>query len=94
MARYRRAESDMITRSLPAKFEVRAHWDAEAGVWWAESDDIPGLVTEAKTFDDLVSNVCALIPDLLELNGISNLPAEVPVSFKADRQETVTPRHS
>jgi hypothetical protein len=42
----------------------------------------------------MIFNVCALIPDLLELNGISNLPAEVPVSFKADRQETVTPRHS
>jgi predicted RNase H-like HicB family nuclease len=82
----------MATRSLPQKFEVRAHWDAEAGVWWAESDDIPGLVTEAKTFDDLVGNVCALIPDLLELNGVGNLPVEVPVFFKADRQETVIAR--
>jgi predicted RNase H-like HicB family nuclease len=51
-------------------FEVRAHWDAKAGVWWAESDDIPGLVTEAQSFDELVGNVCALIPDLLELNGV------------------------
>ncbi|MCI0430739.1 MAG: DUF1902 domain-containing protein [Rhodospirillales bacterium] len=65
----------MTTRTVSEKFEVRAHWDAEAGVWWAESDDIPGLVTEAKTFDDLVSNVCALIPDLLELNGGTHPPA-------------------
>jgi predicted RNase H-like HicB family nuclease len=76
------------------QLEVRAHWDPEAGVWWAESDDIPGLVTEAKTFDELVSNVCALIPDLLELNGVTNVPAKVPVSFKADRQETVIARTS
>jgi predicted RNase H-like HicB family nuclease len=73
-------------------FEVRAHWDAEAGVWWAESEDIVGLVTEAKTFDELVSNVCALIPDLLELNGVEDVPAELPVSFKADRKETVIAR--
>jgi predicted RNase H-like HicB family nuclease len=53
--------------------EVRAHWDADAKAWWAESDDIPGLVTEATTFDELVSNVCALIPDLLELNGEKQL---------------------
>ena len=78
----------------PERFEVRAHWDGEAGVWWAESDDIPGLVTEAKTFDDLVSNVCALIPDLLELNGVGNVPTEVPVFFKADRQEMVIARTS
>ena len=84
----------MAKSTVPVKFEVQAHWDAEAGVWWAESNDIPGLVTEAKTFDELVSNVCALIPDLLELNGIGDLPAEVPVSFKADRQEMVIPRHS
>ena len=84
----------MAESIVPARFEVRAHWDAEAGVWWAESDDIPGLVTEAKTFDDLVSNVCALIPDLLELNGVRDLPAKVPVSFKADRQETVVARLS
>jgi predicted RNase H-like HicB family nuclease len=52
------------------QLEFRAHWDPEAGVWWAESDDIPGLVTEAKTFDELVTNVCDLIPELLELNGV------------------------
>jgi len=84
----------MAAATFPDRFEVRAHWDADAGVWWAESDDIPGLVTEAKTFEDLVSNVCALIPDLLELNGVGNLPAEVPVSFKADRQEMVIARPS
>jgi predicted RNase H-like HicB family nuclease len=52
------------------QFEVRAHWDAEAGVWWADSDDIPGLVTDAQTIDELISNVCALLPDLLDLNGV------------------------
>jgi hypothetical protein len=29
-------------------YEVEAHWDPEAGVWVAESEDIPGLVVEAE----------------------------------------------
>jgi predicted RNase H-like HicB family nuclease len=31
--------------------EVDAHWDSEAGVWVAESEDIPGLVTEAESMN-------------------------------------------
>jgi hypothetical protein len=27
--------------------EIRAQWDSEAGVWVAESEDVPGLVAEA-----------------------------------------------
>lgn len=32
---------------------VRAEWDEEARVWVATSDDVPGLVTEADTVEDL-----------------------------------------
>ena len=28
-------------------YEIRAQWDSEAGVWVAESEDVPGLVAEA-----------------------------------------------
>ena len=49
-------------------YEVRAHWDAEAGVWWAESDDVPGLVAEARTHDVLVDDLRHLVPELLMLN--------------------------
>jgi len=35
-------------------YEVLARWDGEAGVWVAESDDVPGLVAEADTPDALV----------------------------------------
>ncbi len=41
---------------------VQAHWDEVARVWWADSDDIPGLVTEADTFPDLVQHVRSLAP--------------------------------
>ena len=31
------------------RLEVKAEWDAEAKVWVATSNDLPGLVTEAET---------------------------------------------
>ena len=45
--------------------EVQAQWDQEAGVWWAESADLPGLVSEAPTLDALIERVSSVIPDLL-----------------------------
>ncbi len=49
-------------------FNVKAHWDADARVWWAESDDVPGLVAEAETHDALVGELRLLIPELMALN--------------------------
>lgn len=50
-------------------YEVLARWDGEAGVWVAESDDVPGLVAEADTPEALVAKLRCLIPELLEVNG-------------------------
>ena len=36
----------------------------EAKVWVAESEDVPGLVTEAKDLDDLVSKLRVMVPEL------------------------------
>jgi predicted RNase H-like HicB family nuclease len=33
---------------------VRASWDAQASVWVAESDDVPGLITEAGDLEALM----------------------------------------
>ncbi len=67
-------------------YEIRATWDADAGVWWAESDDVPGLVAESATVEGLVEDLRHLVPELLRLNGIS---ASGPAMFrlKAERQE-------
>ena len=51
-----------------ATFNVKAHWDADARVWWAESDDVPGLVAEADTHDELVEDLRHLVPELLAMN--------------------------
>ena len=52
---------------------VRAEWDADAGVWVASSDDVPGLVTESETLEALDTKLQTLVPELLEVNGC--LPA-------------------
>jgi predicted RNase H-like HicB family nuclease len=49
-------------------YHVRAHWDDDAKVWWAESDEVPGLASEAPTFEQLDENVRAIAPELLALN--------------------------
>ena len=43
---------------------------ADASVWVATSDDVPGLVTESKTFESLLKKLRTLVPELLELNGV------------------------
>ena len=51
-------------------YEVLALWDSEAGVWVAESEDVPGLVAEAESPNNLAEKLKVLIPELVELNGI------------------------
>jgi len=53
-------------------YEIRAQWDSEAGVWVAESEDVPGLVAEADSPNVLSQKLRVLIPELLELNGVPN----------------------
>ena len=53
---------------------VQATWDDEAKVWVAESENIPGLATEAPSEEVLIKKLTTLIPELLELNHC--LPTE------------------
>jgi len=50
---------------------VTATWDSEASVWVAESEHVPGLVTEADSLEALVCKLRTLIPELLEANGVA-----------------------
>ena len=61
-----------VDKSAHVVFEVRAQWDEEAGVWVAESEDVPGLVAEADSPNLLALKLRTLIPELLELNGVPN----------------------
>lgn len=49
---------------------VHAHWDPEASVWVATSEDVPGLATEADTAEALDLKLRVMIPELLRENGL------------------------
>lgn len=48
---------------------VNVYYDEESHMFVATSDDIPGLATEARDFEDLKRRVCEVAPELLSLNG-------------------------
>lgn len=49
-------------------YTVNAVWDPEASVWVATSEDVPGLVAEASSIEELSEKLKILVPELLELN--------------------------
>lgn len=51
------------------EYTVNFMWDAEAAVWVATSEDIPGLVLESGSLDALTERVRNAARELLELNG-------------------------
>ena len=69
---------------------VRAQWDPEAEVWVATSADLPGLVTEAESHQELVKKLHEMIPDLLEGEdfGDGQLP-EIPVMIMSEHMQKV-----
>ncbi|WP_018231918.1 DUF1902 domain-containing protein [Thioalkalivibrio thiocyanodenitrificans] len=70
---------------------INALWDPDAKVWAAESDDVPGLVTEADTIEALTEKLRVLIPELLEANGITPQTEndELPFEVIAERHDSV-----
>lgn len=72
---------------------IQAEWDAEAAVWVATSDDVPGLAAEADTLEALDARLKVLVPELLEANG--RLPAGPELSMELlARRISVTPLHT
>ena len=73
-------------------FRIAAHWDPDARVWWAESEDVKGLVAEADTLDALVADLRQIVPDLLQLNHGIVEPSAEPITLRiaADRVELLT----
>ena len=45
---------------------VKAALDTEAGVWFVESSDPPGLCLEAETIEKLIDKLPAAVSDLLD----------------------------
>ena len=49
---------------------IHAVWDTEAQVWVAQSENVPGLATEADTIEALTAKLRNIIPELLMLNNL------------------------
>jgi predicted RNase H-like HicB family nuclease len=62
---------------------IHADWDPEAAVWVATTQDLTGLVTEADSIELLRAKLPGMILDLLEENGVSDLPASIEIVARA-----------
>ena len=71
-------------------YNVSCTWDAEAGVWYATSNNVPGLVAEADSLETLFDEVRLLVPKLLELNCGVKGPAEVSLVVTSRREERIS----
>ena len=69
-------------------FEIRAERDAEAGVWWCSNDELP-LTTEAPTFQQLVSRVLEIAPEIAAENGLALPHDEIEVHVIAECVQSV-----
>ena len=78
-------------RPMNKPYFVRAEWDAEAAVWVATSDDVPGLVTEAETIEALDAKLKSMVPELLEANGCMPADGQVAVELLARRFSVALP---
>ena len=58
-----------IAMKEPA-YTINCFYDDEAGVWVAGSEDIPGLVLEAASYDDLAVRIRKILPELFALNNV------------------------
>jgi hypothetical protein len=67
------------------KFKLTAIWDPEVKVFTSHSN-IPGLVVEADTFEEFVSLVEVLAPEILEANMPS---AKRPFLFDIELHRTL-----
>jgi hypothetical protein len=66
------------------QFTVHAEFDAQAGVWLASNEQLP-LRTEAPSFDQLMTRVMEIAPEIAEMNGLAAPGDQVRIHFTADR---------
>ena len=70
------------------RFGFAAQWDTEAGVWWCSNDELP-VSTEAPTFDELVTRVMEIAPEIAIANGFAHPGDEIEIRIVAERVQSV-----
>ena len=71
------------------RYVVKAIWDEEARVWVAESDDVPGLITEAPTQQELIRKLEVMVPELLEANDLLGRRTTIPFRVESIYDKTL-----
>jgi predicted RNase H-like HicB family nuclease len=82
---------DMLRRMkihAERSYTVHCTWDAEASVWYVSESDVPGLVTEAATVEEMNRKLEQMIPELLEANAVMSPGGGVPFELLAHRHST------
>jgi len=69
-----------------SEYTVNLNWDPEVSVWYATSDDIPGLVLESGSYGALIERIRFVAPEILELNG-GKYDSTLPICFRTERRE-------
>jgi hypothetical protein len=67
---------------MTTPIQIDAHWDDEAHVWIATSADAPGLVVEAGSWQVMIDEVRAVLPELLALNKKADV--DLSLTFRAE----------
>jgi predicted RNase H-like HicB family nuclease len=68
---------------------VSATYDPEANVWWASSGDMPGLLLEGATIEELREKISGAVLDLLEASGDTGPEREITVQIVAHTETRV-----
>lgn len=72
---------------MTTPIQIDAQWDDEAHVWIATSDDAPGLVVEAGSWQAMIDEVRAVLPELLALNKKAD--GELSLIFRAETRSVL-----
>jgi hypothetical protein len=81
-------ESRMAGLQQRRGFEIPAEWDGGAEVWWCANDELP-LTTEAPTFEQLVSRVLDIAPEIAAENGLAVPGEEIEISVIDERVQSM-----
>ncbi len=54
---------------MTKEIHIDARWDDEVRVWIATSENAPGLVVEASSWQTIIDEVRIVLPDLLEIDS-------------------------
>lgn len=78
------------------RFTIKANWDAEASVWYVEDSDVPGLVAEGESVEELLEKIKILLPELIHMNRHllgDDVTENLPIHLMAERLEVANNHH-